>query len=123
MDFLGKRVVIVGKGVSGLGAKYALDRAGAVCSFYPAGKATAELMVVSPGIRPDHECFSLKIPVLGEFAVGALLNRKPVAAVTGTQRQNDGVRNAQRNAVGAVRHRACRQHRRLVCPGGVGRGV
>ena len=84
MDFLGKRVVIVGKGVSGLGAKYALDRAGAVCSFYPAGKASAELMVVSPGIRPDHECFSLKIPVLGEFAVGALLNRKPVAAVTGT---------------------------------------
>ena len=84
MDFLGKRVVIVGKGVSGLGAKYALDRAGAVCSFYPAGLASAELMVVSPGIPPDHECFSLKIPVLGEFAVGALLNRKPVAAVTGT---------------------------------------
>ena len=84
MKLLGRRVIIVGQGVSGQGAKHALDMAGAVSSFYPEGKASAEFMVVSPGIPPDHECFSLKIPVIGEFALGALINDKPVAAVTGT---------------------------------------
>lgn len=84
MFFADKLVVIVGNGVSGKGAFFALEKSGAKCSYWPEGAQDADLIVVSPGIPPEHPCFSCGLPVLGEFAVGALLNDRPVAAVTGT---------------------------------------
>lgn len=84
MFFADKHVMIVGNGISGKGALFALEKNGAECSYWPEGAEKADLIVVSPGIPPEHPCFSTGLPVLGEFAVGAILNDRPVAAVTGT---------------------------------------
>lgn len=87
-----KRVLIAGKGISGEGAYAALTGSGAHCAFYgtdtAAQKFAPELVVVSPGIAPDQPVYAWaarnNVPLCGEAEIGALLNDKPIVAVTGT---------------------------------------
>lgn len=88
MDFVGKRVMIAGEGVSGKGAFNALKKIGAACFYLSDGLIPADVIVVSPGIPPMHPVFGYArmndIPVIGELELGAQLNTAPILAVTGT---------------------------------------
>lgn len=93
MDFNKMRVLVLGNGESGLGAEYALKKLGAKVTVVssdglPKGTDKSDLVVVSPGIRPDHPIFEYSrakgLPVIGETGLGAMINRAPVIGVTGT---------------------------------------
>ena len=68
-EFKNKRVLIAGKGVSGKGAREALEVAGAVCAYAEPIFAFAK---------------ENSIPLIGELELGAMLNVRPIIAVTGT---------------------------------------
>lgn len=93
-DFLGKKILILGKGISGLGACEILKRRGAypvVCDkndFDIALKDKYDLIVVSPSIPLNHEVFlyakSTNTEIVGEIELGYRLTEKPIVAITGT---------------------------------------
>ncbi len=90
--YSGKRVLIIGKGISGEGAKTALDGLGAECAFYEdtytVNGNKADMIVVSPGISREHAVFGHAaengIEIIGEAELGYRINKKPVIAITGT---------------------------------------
>lgn len=84
--FYGKRVFVLGNGISGVGAKTALKECGAViCDNL---SDDLDLIVVSPGVPTDNEIFGFaeynKIRIIGELELGYELCHSPVIAVTGT---------------------------------------
>ncbi|MCH5163846.1 MAG: UDP-N-acetylmuramoyl-L-alanine--D-glutamate ligase [Clostridiales bacterium] len=87
-NFFGKRVLIVGSGISGKGAALALKQCGALIYFfdgtYPEG---VDIIVMSPGIKDDKFTQYAKqknIPVIGEIELGFKLDIAPIVAITGT---------------------------------------
>lgn len=93
MNFNGKNVLILGSGMSGKGAAHALEKCNASVTILssselPDNIKQFDLVVVSPGIKQNHPVFSYaalhNLPILGEIGVGAIMNKAPVTAVTGT---------------------------------------
>lgn len=93
MDFREKNVLIVGDGVSGVGAYKVLDGRGAHCTTVKnADECYAlqyDLIVVSPGVPADSAVFAKAradgTKLIGEFELGWILNGdRPVIAITGT---------------------------------------
>lgn len=86
-------VLIFGSGTSGRGAAKVLDKLGANVTVIdsktlPDDIAEYDLFVVSPGIYHTHPIYRYAtlhdVPIIGEIGLGAMLNQKPVIAVTGT---------------------------------------
>lgn len=88
-------VLVAGDGVSGRGAKAALEARGSKCFLYDDKTYNAfparpiDFIVVSPGLAKDHKVFAfaeeIGIPIIGEIELGFILNEgKPIVAVTGT---------------------------------------
>lgn len=117
MDFDAKRILIVGDGISGMGAKYTLKKRGANCIVYngrePFPKDISyDLIVVSPGIAQENEVFSYarenSVPIIGELELGWQLNgNKPVIAVTGT--------NGKTTVTELVGSILCKRYKTAVC--------
>lgn len=92
LDFFNKRVLVVGNGVSGTGAKNALNKLGAIVYSYNDGEKFVDIdydyIILSPGIEKEHFLYSFAknrgIPIFGEYALGVLINEKPLIAITGT---------------------------------------
>jgi UDP-N-acetylmuramoylalanine--D-glutamate ligase len=110
MDLAGKRVVVIGLGVSGRAAARFMAARGAAlvmtdrlsdiaCDDLPRGElhvggedprwlAGAELVVASPGVPPTsalmRAAYAAAIPVIGELELAAGFVRPPLVAVTGT---------------------------------------
>ncbi|MBR2967499.1 MAG: UDP-N-acetylmuramoyl-L-alanine--D-glutamate ligase [Clostridia bacterium] len=87
-NYLGKRILIVGSGISGKGAAYALKQCGALIYFFD-GKYpdNIDLIVISPGIIDEQFAMYAKqngIPIIGEIELGFSLDCAPVCAITGT---------------------------------------
>lgn len=85
-EFFGKKVFVLGDGVSGSGARNALKKCGsAICSKLA---ENLDYIIVSPGISTDNEIFSFaianKIKIIGELELGYRLCNAPIIAVTGT---------------------------------------
>jgi len=85
-DFFDKKVFVLGDGISGSGAKYALKQCGAaICQMLA---PNLHYIIVSPGVPSEHEIFDYaqknKIKIIGEIEVGYRLCTKPIIAVTGT---------------------------------------
>jgi len=88
-----KKALILGKGISGLGADKALRSLGYETAFYFDGGAPPDLVdvslvIVSPGISIAHPVIAVarskSIDVYGEMELGYRLCRCPLIAVTGT---------------------------------------
>ncbi len=89
-----KRALVLGKGVSGLGAAKALEKSGAfvtLCNetdFMEAIKSDYDIAIISPSITLKHQIFSWAqakgIEVIGEMELGSRFCDKPFVAVTGT---------------------------------------
>lgn len=89
-----RRVLVLGKGVSGSGAAEALRLAGTECllcdenDFDSVFSDAYDLIVVSPSVEKNHRVFDLAgktgAEVIGEIELGWRLCDKPVIAVTGT---------------------------------------
>lgn len=87
-------VLILGKGISGLGACEALKKRGVAavtCDETEVDKRMTEeysMVVVSPSVPITHRIYDWarirNIEVIGEIELGSRLTQKPVAAVTGT---------------------------------------
>ncbi len=92
MDYSGKRVLVLGSGVSGIGAASVLRALKAnvtVCDTDSLPDLNGfDIAVVSPGIPPDHYVFNelrrLCISIMSDIGLGAELNTAPVTAITGT---------------------------------------
>ena len=110
MELRGKRVMVIGLGVSGLAAARLLATRGAALVLVdsrsevaraeiPAGEVHlgpedaawiegVELVVVSPGVPPTSELVraarATAIPVIGELELASRFVRAPIVAVTGT---------------------------------------
>lgn len=86
-NFFGKRVLIVGSGISGKGAAAALKQSGAIIYFYD-GKIpdNIDFAVMSPGVKGDLPSILEQkgIPTIGEIELGYIFDTAPVIAVTGT---------------------------------------
>jgi UDP-N-acetylmuramoylalanine--D-glutamate ligase len=113
--FAGKRVAVIGAGRSGAAAAHALARRGAQVEVFdrklytelpyadalarqgiafhaqtdaPASLQGYDLVVVSPGVPPNHPIFALAeaagVPVWSEIELGYQIARAPIIAVTGT---------------------------------------
>jgi UDP-N-acetylmuramoylalanine--D-glutamate ligase len=113
--FTGKRVAVIGAGRSGVAAAHALARRGAQVEVSdrklytelphadalagqgialhaqtdaPASLQGYDLVVVSPGVPPNHPIFALAaaagVPVWSEIELGYQIARAPIIAVTGT---------------------------------------
>ncbi len=87
-NYIGKRVLIVGSGISGKGAAYALKQCGALIYFfdgtYPDG---IDLIIMSPGVKDAKFEFYAQqrnIPIIGEIELGYTLDDASIIAVTGT---------------------------------------
>ena len=111
MDFNGIRALVLGEGESGRGAEYALKKFGARVDVasergLPDKIKNANLIVVSPGVRPDHPVFAFSrengVPLIGEIGLGAMINRAPVIGVTGTNGKTTTV-----GMLGAIYSAAC----------------
>lgn len=93
-SFLSMNVLIIGNGISGQGANYALTEKGAKCFIFDdkvnniIPKCKFDLIVVSPSICKSHAIYQYarenNIKLIGEIELGYLLNEKPIIAVTGT---------------------------------------
>lgn len=102
MEATRKRVIVVGKGISGLGAKEALEKLGVECvlcndaDFDDKFTRNFDAMIVSPAVKKNsHAVVSAKklgLPVLGELELGSILCKKPIIAVTGTNGKTTVVR-------------------------------
>lgn len=89
-----KKVLIYGKGISGIGAKDALIKCGAdftICDdvdFDEKFTGDYDLIVVSPSIALDHKIFGIAkgigAEIIGEVELGGRICDKPLIAVTGT---------------------------------------
>lgn len=93
MIFKGKNVLIFGSGTSGRGAANVLEMEGAEVTVIdsktlPSDIEEYDLFVVSPGIKHNHPVYRYAVlhdvSIIGEIGLGAMLNTKPVIAVTGT---------------------------------------
>ena len=92
MRYDGKKVLVAGSGISGIGAKEALASLGAQVYTYLDGQDFMDdeydLIVLSPSFRKSHFLYQyakLKgIRIIGEYALGSELNTKPLISVTGT---------------------------------------
>lgn len=93
MIFKGKNVLIFGSGTSGRSAANVLEREGAEVTVIdsktlPQDVDEYNLFVVSPGIKHTHPVYKYAllhdVPIMGEIGLGAMLNTRPVIAVTGT---------------------------------------
>jgi UDP-N-acetylmuramoylalanine--D-glutamate ligase len=94
LQLKGKRALVLGKGVSGLGAMEALEKCGALVKlcdetdFVDAIKNDYDIAVISPSITLKHQIFSWAqskgIEVIGEIELGSRLCDKPFVSVTGT---------------------------------------
>lgn len=89
------KILVVGRGISGMGAAKALANIGARFEVVNEVEALARindygysLIVVSPGINTSHELFALakskNTEVIGEIELGYMLNKGKIAAITGT---------------------------------------
>lgn len=86
-EFFGKRVLIVGSGISGKGAASALKSKGAMIYFYEGSiPDKIDFAVMSPGIKGDLTTLleSKGIPVIGEIELGYMLDEAEIVAITGT---------------------------------------
>ncbi len=92
MIFAG-RGLIIGSGVSGRGAAYALDKLGVASTvtateFLPPNMSGYDFAIVSPGVKHTHPIYKYArihdLPVFGEIGLAATVNTKPVIGVTGT---------------------------------------
>ncbi len=91
-DFFNKRILVAGNGVSGVGAKESLLKMGATVSVFCDGDKFVdgdyEMIVLSPSFSKGHFLYeyakSRDIPIIGEYALGVALNKKPLIAITGT---------------------------------------
>ena len=95
MGIHGKKILIVGKGVSGIGAYKALIKNGIDCVLAEGEQAVQllktedfHLVIVSPAVRSDGEVFDIarrkRIDIIGEIELGYLMFNGKIAAVTGT---------------------------------------
>ena len=87
-NYFGKRILIVGSGISGKGAAYALKQCGALIYFFD-GKFIdgIDLIVMSPGVKEEQFVeYAAKhhINIVSEIEVGYSLDNAPVCAITGT---------------------------------------
>ena len=111
MDWNNKRILIVGKGVSGRAAYERLSRLGALPVFYDDSNheddgaqytyaqvegATWDCAVLSPGVRPEHPILGvlarLGVPTMSEPDLAYLLFHGRIVAVTGTNGKTTTVR-------------------------------
>ncbi len=91
-DFKDKDILVAGRGISGLGAKEALTKLGArVWSFCDPDEfepRSYDMIVLSPSFEKGHFLYAYAhergVPVIGEYALGVMINDKPFVAVTGT---------------------------------------
>ncbi len=92
MIFAG-RGLIIGSGVSGRGAEYALGKLGVSCTvtdteFLPPDMAEYDFVIVSPGVKHSHPIYKYArmhdLPLYGEIGLAAIVNTAPVIGVTGT---------------------------------------
>lgn len=93
-NFIDANVLIMGGGVSGVGAKYALERRGAHCFLFDDSlystipKIPYDYIVVSPSITKQHYIFDFaaenNIPIISEIELGYIFNEGKIVAVTGT---------------------------------------
>lgn len=89
-----KNALVYGKGISGTGAKAALEKCGVNCTicddtdFEEKFIGQYDLIVVSPSIPRSHKIFKIAAEtdteILGEIELGARICDKPLIAVTGT---------------------------------------
>ena len=92
-DFFNKHFLVAGKGVSGTGAKECLLKMGATVSTFCDGEDFIDdnyaMIVLSPSFEKSHFLYDYAhkkdIPIIGEYALGCMLNEKPLIAITGTK--------------------------------------
>jgi len=97
--FIGKRGLVIGEGVSGRGAVFALEKSGAAADVFSGSSDEFlqfcenrlfryDVIVVSPGVPLHHAIFSWaklhNIPLYGELELGYRLFKGEIAAITGT---------------------------------------
>ncbi len=93
-NYKDKNVLIIGDGISGNGAKNALEKFGAKCDIFDEkyGESFPEknydLIVISPSVALDHYIYDYArekgIPLIGEIELGFRLFGGETVAVTGT---------------------------------------
>ncbi len=89
-----KNVLIIGDGISGNGAKNALEKYGARCDIFDERfgekfpEKNYDLIVISPSVSSDHYIYDYArekgVPVIGEIELGFRLFDGETVAVTGT---------------------------------------
>lgn len=92
LNFINAKVLVAGRGISGLGAKQALSNAGAFVVTYSDGEEFVDddydLIVLSPSFEKTHFLYEYakkkRIRIIGEYALGVQFNSKPLIAITGT---------------------------------------
>lgn len=92
MNYAGKKVVVLGMGVSGRSALSFLERRGAevtgVDGEQEVSLAGVDLLIVSPGVPPVHPLYvegrRLGIQIMGEAELGLRHLDVPVLGITGT---------------------------------------
>ncbi len=85
--FFGKRVLIVGSGISGKGAASALKQSGAIIYFFDGAiPDKIDFAVMSPGVKGELGALleGQNIPVIGEIELGYMLDSAEITAITGT---------------------------------------
>lgn len=91
-NFFDKHILVAGNGISGIGAKESLLKMGATVSTFCDGEQFEDkdydLIVLSPSFEKNHFLYEYAkqkdIPIFGEYALGCMLNDKPLIAITGT---------------------------------------
>lgn len=90
MNCENKKVLVFGKGESGIGAYLLLKRQGAYVSicdekdYLSKINTEYDFVVVSPGVSTSHPVFLSAKRVIGEIELGGKYCAKPIVAVTGT---------------------------------------
>ena len=92
--YRGNKVLIIGGGISGKGAKSALEKCGAECDIFDESYGEVfpdksyDLIVISPAVKNDHYIYDYarerNIPIIGEIELGFSLYDGTTVAVTGT---------------------------------------
>lgn len=130
----GKKVLVFGKGESGQGAAYAIEKFGGkavLCDskdFFEKSNGKYDFAVISPGVDARHPIFTVlrqkNIEVISELELGYLLCRGDIVAVTGTNGKTTTVKligdmvSRQKNTdvcgnVGKSFSRACTEKREV----------